>query len=196
MAEDFLTAVQSRVARVAVSPSAVRRQGPGATVAARRFLAGLDLTLFTAPNPVLFREVLDQQTEGLIKALPAVSRSFGLSRKLLNIFLRDSLYTFYLRQEYELEKTEDFFEIPLDSITAGHIWREATDESRPPRWETVRRLTPEASDAYQSSAADIAVTQGIARVHLDTFWWGEFATSPWTDEALRARHLSQAALSA
>jgi hypothetical protein len=35
----------------------------------------------------------------------------------------------------------------------------------------VRYLGQEVSHAYQQAALDIAQAQGIARVHLDSFWW-------------------------
>ena len=103
-------------------------------------------------------------------SLPKSGRSWGLARKLLNIFLRDSLYTGYLNKAYGLRAAERFLEIPLDSITAERI-RERMPEL--PRWPGVRHLGPELSAAYQAAALRLAAKQGVRRVHLDAYWWGQ-----------------------
>jgi hypothetical protein len=103
--------------------------------------------------------------------MPADARSWGLARKLLNIFLRDALYTTYLADAFKLQEAESLLEIPLDSITAGHLRKE--DGGRMlPRWPGVKHLTPEISKSYQAFAAQFAATKALAPVHLDTHWWG------------------------
>jgi hypothetical protein len=87
----------------------------------------------------------------------------------LNIFLRDSLYTSYLAKEHGLAAAARFLEIPLDSITAKRI-RSAVPEL--PRWPGVKYLDPHMSAAYQAAALLIARQHGVARVHLDAYWWG------------------------
>jgi hypothetical protein len=95
-----------------------------------------------------------------------------LARKLTNIFLRDALYTTYLCEEYGLNVAEKFFEIPLDSITSRHL-RKSAGRGVLPMWEGVKHLKPEASDEYQAYAEGLAQASRLARVHLDTYWWGE-----------------------
>jgi hypothetical protein len=94
-----------------------------------------------------------------------------VARKLLNIFLRDASYTTYLKDAYSLDLGEHNYELPLDSITAKRLRAEAS-EGALPRWRGVKHLTPEESDILQAAAATIAASRGIARIHLDAYWWG------------------------
>jgi hypothetical protein len=107
----------------------------------------------------------------MLKALPQAGRSWGVARKLLNIFLRDSLYTCYLREGYNLTLAEGSFEIPLDSISSQQILR-LPSAVRLPKWPRVKYLTADVSDKYQGVAQSEADRRGMNRVHLDTIWWG------------------------
>jgi hypothetical protein len=167
---DFLRMVQHRTARVAVSASATRGQGAGGVVeSARDFLSTLKLAQFQTKDQRTFARRLNAVTKRLVARLPKRATSWGLARKLLNIFLRNSLYTTYLAREYGLATSERFLEIPLDSITARRIRQKAPAL---PRWLGVKHLDPDRSTAYQAAALAIAGRKGVARVHLDTFWWG------------------------
>jgi len=42
-----------------------------------------------------------------------------MARKLLNIYLRNALYSTYLREAFELDTAEHLYEVPLDSIVAN-----------------------------------------------------------------------------
>lgn len=168
----FVAAVQARTARVAVGPSAVRKQGKGCAKHAREFFEGLDLARFRSKDQATFRTTLDVVTAELTAALPKKSRSWGLSRKLLNIFLRDALYTTYLKDSFCLGEIEAFLEVPLDSITAAKIKR-AAGRGALPVWPGVKNLPPSLSDRLQGAAEAQARSRGVARVHLDTFWWGQ-----------------------
>src|SRR5688572_15644746 len=133
-------AVQSRTARIAVSASAVRGRGhSGAVEAARRFMRKLDLSQFGS-SPRAFRRALDKETRALLAKLPRGARRWGMARKLLNIFLRDCLYTTYLEAAFNLRKTEASFEVPLDSITALSLKRIA-GRGGLPRWPGVKHVT-------------------------------------------------------
>ena len=130
---DLVPIIQAHVARCAITPSAARRQGAAGVVqAARSFLAQLDLQLFGNPNPGLFSKALEAETGRLGSSLPKLARSWGLSRKLLNIFLRDALYNRHLSAHYGLGSTEHLLELPLDSIT-GRWLREIAGRGRAPR---------------------------------------------------------------
>ena len=168
----FLKAVQARGARVSVSASATRKQGGGVVEPARAFLAVMPLRRFSTANGLLFAQHLDTTTNDLKATFPPQSRSWGLARKLLNIFLRDCLYTSYLNDEYELSKAEKFMEVPLDSISANALFKEAPRLSLP-KWPGVKHNTPQVSAKYQEFATCLIAEAGIARVHLDTYWWGE-----------------------
>ena len=172
MKSSFLPMIQRRAARVAVGASTVRGQGaPGMVLAAREYLADLQFERFVAGDERTFRRRLDRATIDLMKSLPRRGRSWGIARKLLNIFLRDALYTGYLAQAYGLRRIERFLEIPLDSITAKGITADSPRRSLP-RWPGVRHLNPDASDHFQAAAARLAREHGVARVHMDAVWWG------------------------
>jgi len=172
MKSDFIPAVQERVARVAVSASAARGQGKGTVKAAREYLSTLGLHQFGVRNETKYLMRLEDATDALYKVLPKQSRSWGLARKLINIFLRDALYTTYLAEKYRLGAAEPFFEIPLDSITSKHLRKDA-GRGVLPRWKGVKHLAADDSERYQSQAEIIGQKQGIYRVHLDTYWWGQ-----------------------
>ncbi len=168
----LLQSFQARAARVAIGPSSMR--GParkGVVVAARNYLRHLPLSDFGTADETAFRRSLDKATDELRLALPKPSRHWGLARKGLNIFLRDCLYTVYLRQAFSLQRAERFFEVPLDSISGRSLWQHSS--GRLPRWKTVQELDRFLSDEYQGEAMRQAAARKIARVHLDAIWWGE-----------------------
>jgi len=172
MTEDhLLRAFQSRTARVAVGASTVRGRGNAGVVrASRSFLGRLDLTPFGRPSKVVFARNLDRATSALRKSLPRKASHWGLARKVVNIFLRDCLYTTYLNEAFDLRQSEPYLELPLDSITAKQIKR-AAGRGELPAWPGVKNLTQSLSARFQEAAAAEAARRGIARVHLDAIWW-------------------------
>jgi hypothetical protein len=142
----------------------------GVVAAARAYLSELDLAPFGTADARRFLTRLDRTTEHLRLALPPTARHWGLARKGLNIFLRDCLYTAYLRDQYHLDRAEASFEVPLDSICAARLYQESN--GRLPKWPGVRALDPEISARYQKVATSLAAERGEARVHLDALWWG------------------------
>lgn len=170
--KEFLEAIQARTARIAASASATRGQRtPGLVAAAREYFETLPLDQFGVVRPHLFKKRLDRATLELIRAIPKNGQSWGVARKLINISLRDAFYTTYLRDAYRLNLAEHSYELPLDSITAKRL-RAGASEGALPRWRGVKHLTPEASDILQAAATAFAATRGIARIHLDAYWWG------------------------
>jgi hypothetical protein len=172
MTPALLRSLQARAARIAIGPSSMRGAGSkGVVTAARNYLQNVSLLEFGTADAEIFRAALDRTTTELKRALPKASRHWGLARKGLNIFLRDCLYTVYLRDAFSLEAAERFFEVPLDSISGKALYEKSG--RRLPRWATVRGMTPALSDKYQAEASRLAAPKGIARVHLDAIWWGE-----------------------
>jgi len=166
----FIAIVQSRVARVAVGASAARGRGHAGTVrAARVFFRQLDLRQFGVP-PNRFRRALDAATAQLVPKLPKAARRWGIARKLLNIFLRDCLYSTYLSGHFRLANPEAAYEVPLDSITA-HQLKVAAGRGGLPPWPGVKYVTPELSARFQEVASVEAAKLGIPRIHLDAYWW-------------------------
>lgn len=163
---EFLQAVKSRAARAAVGASTVRGSPAGTASAARDFLCHCDLTRFIVPL-WRFPKVLNRETRALLRALPEKAR-WGVARKVLNIFLRDCLYTVYLDEAYGLRKLESVLELPLDKYTATGLRAMAPDL---PEWTTVKGLTPSLNRVYQRRAAEVAAQRNFARVHLDAMLW-------------------------
>ena len=157
---------------MAVGPSTVRGYPAGTTEAARCFLRGLPLGLFAAHDRAGFIRALDRSTSRLQSVLPPGAKHWGLARKLLNIYLRDCVYSAHLRSAYGLGRIEPFCEVPLDSITAGWL-RESDERTELPVWSGVGALTPVVSAQYQEVAAQIARALKMRTVHLDVFWWSE-----------------------
>jgi hypothetical protein len=169
--KDFLKSIQAYEARAAIPPSTLRGQPTGTIAATRRFLSILPLEQFGIARPPLFYERLDVETERLRIALPKEAQFWGLSRKALNIFLRNAFYNSYLDERYKLRAAESLFEVPLDSITADRLYRYALPKELP-RWKGVMHLDPEVNQRYQEVARRFANQEGIAPVHLDAYWWG------------------------
>lgn len=170
MDKDFLNKIQAYEARAAIPPSTLRGQPVGTIAATRHFLSRLSLAQFGIARRSLFKERLDLATENLRVALPRDAQFWGISRKALNIFLRNAFYNSYLSEGYHLNVAESLLEIPLDSITGKRIYQYATKEL--PKWHGVMHLRPEQNELYQEVARRVAAQQGIAAVHLDAYWWG------------------------
>jgi hypothetical protein len=168
---DFIRAIQSRTARVAVSASSVRGAGgKGVVGAARNFLRQLDLSRFAVGNRSAFAAELDRATNELRSALPRGAQHWGIARKVLNIFLRDCFYTSYLVSTFRLDRSEVFMELPLDSITAKQL-KSTVGRGALPSWCGVKHVTPEINARFQDAAAKEATKQRIERLHLDAVWW-------------------------
>ncbi len=166
----FLRAVQARSARVAVGASAIRGQGKGVAAVARVYFADLPLRQFATVSRPSFARRLDSATNRLRGKFPKGTGSWGLARKLLNIFLREVLYTTYLSRRYGLRKAERLLELPLDSITGKQL---RSHYPQLPRWPGVKHLKPELNAQYQEAARLHGAAIGVERVHLDAIWWGQ-----------------------
>ncbi len=175
---DFIHIIQSRVARIAVGPSAVRGRGnTGVSKAAREHLKSLRLSKFGTKSGTVFRSALDAATEDLRLSLPWGTQKWGLARKVMNIFLRDCTYTSYLADAYHLLRAEEFYEIPLDSITVSALKKTGV-HGQLPRWPGVKHMTPDLSAEFQLAALAEATNYGIARLHLDALWWSSSRDEP------------------
>jgi hypothetical protein len=126
--------------------------------------------MFGQPTESTFAKNLDMATDALRNALPRGAQHWGLTRKVMNIFLRDCLYTTYLDAAFDLRKNEPSFELPLDAITAIQLKR-ATGRGTLPAWPGVKHLTKSLSAEFQKAATAEAARRGIPRIHLDAIWW-------------------------
>ncbi|MDP2857147.1 MAG: hypothetical protein Q8P50_04120 [Bacillota bacterium] len=139
--------------------------------AAREYLLRLDLHRFSTPDADTYRVVLDQVTAELQEAMPRAGGSWGVARKILNIFIRDASYHVALNEAYRLAAPQRWMEMPLDSLTATGLKR-AVGRGRLPQWPGVKHLDPTLSDRFQAAAAVVAEEKDLMRVDLDVIWWG------------------------
>jgi len=170
MEQNLIDLIQRYLAVTSVAASAVRGSPTGTAKAAQQYLATLDLSRFGTSDPEGFQSALDLTTEELAGELP--SHSWGVARKLLNIFLHNAFYNYYLRSEFQLGFAEELFEVPVDSAVAKGL-RQRVGKGTLPTWMGVSALTPEKSGRYQEAATTVAISRGCARVHLDALLWVE-----------------------
>lgn len=173
--QQLITGIHKKLAIDSVGASTVRGQGVSGIVdSARAYLGNIDLIAFSVQDADVFRGVLDRETELLRKSLPQRAQTWGIARKCLNIFLREAFYNAYLREYYHLTIAEEWYEIPLDNVVAKKLRRRARLLGQKlPQWNTIKSLDVSTSDAYQAFALEVSQNMGIARVHLDTFFWVE-----------------------
>jgi len=151
-------------------PSAARNMGGAGTIkAVRQFFSEMDLRSIKARSETSFIIKLDKTTDQLIKCLPEDAKSWGSSRKFLNIYLRNCLYNRYICDYYQLDNLEGWLEVPLDSHV-GKGLKLTKEGGNLPRWRTVVGLTPEESKEFQKVANLVAISKGVARVHLDILY--------------------------
>jgi hypothetical protein len=171
MDEELIRKLVDRTADLSIGPSTVRNQGAsGVVVAARRALRRVDLQQFRNVSSTEFTVLLEQETQLLRKRLPANARHWGTARKCLNIFLRDVLYSRFLCDHYRFHRIESILEIPLDSHVASGLKNEVEGLDLP-RWRTIKSLSPQASELYQTAARQVAKRERTHAVHLDLAYW-------------------------
>lgn len=158
-------------ARLAVGASTARGQGAkGVVRCLRESLGRVDLSRFSGLDDQRFAERLDLETVRLHHYLPVAARSWGLSRKCLNIFLRNCVYNSHLREAFRLAPMEPFLEVPLDGKVVGEL-KERFPKAMLPRWRGVMHLDPGESEVFQVAAGELARAWSIDRIHLDAAFW-------------------------
>ncbi|MGD2175612.1 MAG: hypothetical protein PVJ27_09430 [Candidatus Brocadiaceae bacterium] len=170
--QELIDLVHRFVAVESVGITAVRGQGAGVLDAVRGQLATEDLGSIPAGEEA-FARWLDACTERVLDALPDTvdGRPWGTARKAVNLFLRTCTYNHYLRCHYQLARVEPLLEVPVDSVVAGALKREA-GRGQLPVWNGLKRLTPEEHAQFQDYAGELARRRGFScRVHLDMDLW-------------------------
>ena len=170
---DF-TQIQRYWARTSVGASTVRGQPKGTMKIARNYLSKINLTDFSRiSSEKQFKQMLNEKTIKLQNIIP--SQSWGISRKVLNIFLIKVSHDKYLSKEHKLDAILDYLEVPLDNKNVKekiikHV-RKRGDTL--PTWTTIKELNQEKSDIYQSYSNKIAKEKGCKRYQLDFHWWSQ-----------------------
>lgn len=167
MNPQLLSKLQRFVARYSVLGIARGKGRGGITEIARKYLGDLDLAQFSTNCRSAFNRTLDAETFKLQQAIR--QHEWGISRKILNVFLRDCLYNQYLCRAYSLDQAEELLETAPDSIVAGKLHEH---EPRLPCWTSIKALDPDTWAQYQAVASQVARSKGYPRVHLDAVWWG------------------------
>lgn len=168
---NYARLLQRHVAQLAANGSSLRNQGaPGVVAAARRRLADFNLLRLPRNGSDDFTRHLDQETLQLVECFPEGARNWGAARKVLNLFLRDCLYNFYLRDWHGLGVLEGHFEVPLDSYVAEALHQAPRGDDLPV-WRGVKYVNREENALYQEIASEVAEEFGTERVHLDLRFW-------------------------
>lgn len=131
------------------------------------------MAVFGTKDAGEFEAALNKATEELRRSLPTGARKWGLARKIINILLRDCVYSRFLSDFYQLGYAEALLELPLDSITAKEL-KKAAGRGTLPVWPRVKHVTPAINAVYQRAAGKEAKKEGIARIHQDALWWSFF----------------------
>jgi hypothetical protein len=169
--EYYNNLLQNRISELAVNSSAMRNQGAkGIIKICRDFFKDLDLHKFVVDSEQKFISQLNLKTNSLVKKLPLGAQNWGTARKALNLFLRDVLYNYYLRNYYKFNKIEKYLEVPLDSFVSTGIKQNSVNPELP-KWPGIIHLKPDDSMIFQNRAKEIAKKENVSRVHLDLKYW-------------------------
>jgi len=150
----FISDVQRFTAVSAVGVSALRRQGSGALGKMHHTLGSMNLAETNGVHAADdFAAWLEIKTDQLASA---AGIKWGAARKALNLFLRDCLYNKHLSSAYHhLAHLEPWMEMPLDSVIAGQLKRDA-GRGRLPVWQGLKHLTKPDSLRFQNHASTMA----------------------------------------
>lgn len=131
----------------------------------------MDLQHFSsAVNKVQFKKQLDDHTEKLKEQLP--TKSWGIARKVLNIFLFQTTHDVLLNKIRPLNNVIAYLELPLDNANAKKLQKLARKESIRLDWSNIYSLEPEDSNRFQKYAKQIAsCVYKCERCYLDLYWW-------------------------
>jgi len=172
--------IQKRIANISVGPSTVRRQPEGTAAIARKYLwQPIVIKHFSkVKNEKDFKNRLNTHTSKLKDKLP--SKSWGIARKVLNLFLFQAVQDINLNKKYALDKLINYLELPLDNTNGKNLKEFAKKiDGGNLEWKNISSLTPEINEQFQEYAKRCANwTYKCARCYLDVYWWRSENTSP------------------
>jgi hypothetical protein len=162
--------IQKRIANISVGTSTVRGQPKGTVTIARKYLQSVNLKDFSEGSEDHFRTVLDTNTDKMKHELP--SNSWGIARKVLNIFLFQAAHDVFLNRNYSLDKIIRYLEVPLDNPNAKKLKEIVKSKGENLDWTNIYSLAPETSSQFQEYARKYAYEKyNCERCYLDIFWW-------------------------
>ena len=168
--QQHLSEMQRYVAKVGMTPSALRNLGAkGFVKAAIDFLSSVNLAPLVGVNPSTYPRWLDAPTNALMAAFPI--KLWGPARKAMNIFMVMASLNIFLRDAYGLGRFDDVLEVPLDNIVEGELRKFGLAQklfpTGFPQWDSIKNLDPPNSAKYQQIAQAMASQRGIPRGRLD-----------------------------
>lgn len=170
MENKLVNLFQRRLANTSIGASALRGQPTNTIKITRDFLKKMDFNLFKDVfSEQSFLNKLDEQTLLLREAIP--SKSWGIARKALNLFLFDSTHNTVLSEEYKLRHLIPFFEVVLDNPNAKELIKLAENKGIILSWKNIKSLTKEENNHLQSFAKEVAKEKEYDRCYLDLEFW-------------------------
>lgn len=167
----LLALIQQYAAVDAVGPSAVRGQPRKTVERIRGYLGKMNLNRMPQGTREDFARWLDLHTGRIQRRLPNSKKPWGIARKTLNLFLRTCLYNHYLRKEYGFARVGRWLEVPLDSVVARELRRDA-GRGVLPRWRGLEWLDQQDSEKFQEHAREYASACKLPiTVFLDNYLW-------------------------
>ena len=150
----------------------MRGQPEGTIATARKYLQSINLRDFSdVASEDQFRNLLDEHTKKLRDELK--SKSWGMARKVLNIFLFQAVEHTLLNRNYALDKIIKYLELPLDNPNAKRLRKAAKkDERINLAWKNIKSLSPSTSMQFQEYARRHAYEKhNCERCYLEIYWW-------------------------
>ena len=174
--QEFYKFVHRRLAQISIGPSAIRNQGASGLISTLRnyFEEQIDLDIFISSlyDNSTYKEFLNYHTNKILDLFPVTAQS----RKGLNLFLREIVYSKFFSSRFSIPDNFDEFnnfikamEVPLDKDVAKGIIKDSLNKNL--KWQNIKRLTPHSSEEFQNEALIIAGKENIARVNLDVKYW-------------------------
>jgi hypothetical protein len=173
--DEFVKLMKRKMSQTSIGASALRNQGAKGLIKISRYYFENEIILEEFKENLYsnsYIQYLDNKTDDLLKLFPEKGKSWGAARKGLNLFFRDVIYNYYLRQQLNINDNSHVhlqnLEVPLDKDVASGL---KNNNSNLDKWVSIKSLTKQISDKYQNAAKEIADKKGILRIHLDLEYW-------------------------
>ena len=169
----LINLIQERIANISVGSSTVRGQPKKTKEIVINYLKkSINLNEFSdIKDESQFKILLDNHTDSLKEQIP--SKSWGITRKVLNIFLFQVSHDIFLNKKYGLDKIIPYLELPLDNPNAKKLKEEfAKSEGKKLDWKNIKSLKPNVNKEFQEYAQRYAKKEyNCERCYLDVYWW-------------------------
>lgn len=175
MDKKYIQYLQNRIAETSIGASSLRNQGaPGVVEESRNYMKHIDLNrlsnIHSKRDYIIF---LNRHTGRLMNRFRGNAKgNWGAARKALNLFIRDVRYNVHLNKWFKIGSVSKWLEVPLDRYVINGLKRDnKSNHLENPKWKSIRSLSSEKSNLFQSIATYIANQKNIHRVDLDIEYW-------------------------